>query len=380
MQSSSITTALFLSLVMVFIAVMIGTFIRNKIWNKSKVVATPLDFARTWSAYIAAIVPVASIHNYFKVDAGEATVRFLVLIVVFPLIAGGFGWIYGWFKLKTFSNLNFSLKSNPPSTYDGSDEHFELALTEINTGTTKTSTWARAMAQSGGEEAKTKATYIQLRVAELANSNITSIVQIDEHVNLTDTNSKNPNSGFSDELRIAIVALVVIALFTSIYLVSSKVEVTSTNELQSSSNNARPSEQPKEFLWTKVFIKNPDNFFALDTVNIKKQGEFAYAWVGYDVFDPTRKLNVFWREYTEFNCSIRSLRPLKYVQHERSFQNGLGRIIDSGELNVPPRTTVSIMENIAHNKAMFNKTHEDFQLMFVEKHQATLAVIAKICD
>ena len=174
MNSPDITIILFMSLVMVFIAGLIGSFIKNKIWDNSKPTISPADYGKKWSAYIAFFVPLSSIPNFIHESLTEAIARFIVALIFFPLFAGLLGLLFGAIQSRnTITSKVQSIDANKKNTnsIEEEDSYYEIALTEINESTTKLSTWARAIANSLGDENKAKAIYIQLRVSELISAN-----------------------------------------------------------------------------------------------------------------------------------------------------------------------------------------------------------------
>ena len=174
MNKPDITIILFMSLVMVFIAGLIGSYIKNKIWDNSKPTITPADYGKKWSAYIAFFVPLSSIPNFIHESPTEAIARFIVALIFFPLFAGLLGLLFGAIQsrsTKTSEPQLIKVDEKNTKSKEDEDSYYEIALTEINESTTKTSTWSRAIANSLGDENKAKAIYIQLRVSELMSVN-----------------------------------------------------------------------------------------------------------------------------------------------------------------------------------------------------------------
>lgn len=92
--------ALFTSLLMLAISVSVGLYIKNKIWGIANKPSNAIEYARAWGAYLAFIVPLASIHLFIKKDFVNALVGFLINLIVFPLLATFCGYVYGQFKSK----------------------------------------------------------------------------------------------------------------------------------------------------------------------------------------------------------------------------------------------------------------------------------------
>jgi len=108
-------SALIATLVMVGIAAIIGGFIRYKIWGAANRPTTIVEYGRSWAAYIAFIVPMASISNFIHQSFAEGLARFFVLIIFYPFIAFVLGCFYGLFKLKSGSQIDNDEHSSSPS-------------------------------------------------------------------------------------------------------------------------------------------------------------------------------------------------------------------------------------------------------------------------
>lgn len=137
--------AIFMALVMTGVAGTIGIYIRHKIWGIANKPKTVLEYGRAWAAYIAFIVPMASIHNFIQQGFAEGLVRFFILIIFYPLIAFGVGCFWGWiatagkasknnlqpvYSSSTFSNVEPASelhKNDEASSVDEGLEKFNVA-------------------------------------------------------------------------------------------------------------------------------------------------------------------------------------------------------------------------------------------------------------
>ena len=138
-------------------------------WKKPN---SPLQMGIKWAAwsgsgismgYIARIIGVVFLNHSDKESLREIIINVLLLGVIFGFTGFILGWLYGkFFKFKTEpkSTSTIVVKHDDESLY-------ETVANEIEAGDIQKGLWTKAFAQSGGNEAQTKALYIQTRVEQL---------------------------------------------------------------------------------------------------------------------------------------------------------------------------------------------------------------------
>jgi hypothetical protein len=124
-------------------------------------IRTPSQVGFRWMGWWAIVVFFTFITKAY--NAGLSFTQFLISYVppaVFLLLCGYLaGWLYGRF---------FKFRTQLAVAKDGVDEGvYEAAMKEVDGGDRRAGVWAKAFAESDGDEAKAKAKYIQYRVQQI---------------------------------------------------------------------------------------------------------------------------------------------------------------------------------------------------------------------
>ena len=96
--------SLIITVLMLTVSLLIGLFIRNKIWGQSNKLNNPLEYGRAFAAYISFFIPIVSIFLFIKKDLSVAVLSFSLSILSASLIAFICGFIYGQFKKPVNQN------------------------------------------------------------------------------------------------------------------------------------------------------------------------------------------------------------------------------------------------------------------------------------
>jgi hypothetical protein len=296
---------------MVLLSGFIGLYIKNKIWGLSNKPKNAIEYGRAWAAYLAFITPLSSIHFYTKKDFFLASIEFLISLIIFPLIAFLIGCIFGFIKSRVSndSEVNTSMVSG---TIFGSaeqklnhspinDSYYEQALNELNTNNMKASVWAKAIADSGGDNGKEKSRYIQYRVSELINENI-------QHKDI----SPVKNSFRRNSIFVLITSIIIVSVLTGLYLRNDKsdnwLEISSFPNLSFGSNGVAGTTGAVTYY--------------IDTNSISMDKGFYYAFYGISG-GPNKEIG-FTKLKGEFDCQGDSgFRIIEEYRYSSSLQFGL---------------------------------------------------------
>lgn len=191
--------ALLTALAMTTLFGAIGWALKNLLWDRTKKPLTASDFGRKFASNVAFIAALTSVHQFIKKDFAEAVVSFIVAIVFFPLVAYFIGYIFGMInkgekgsepsrenlndsgnliasnsilknvpKVKIHEEIMIPQESTAQKSVDENEEAiWAQALTELENGNKKTGLWAKAFAESLGDENKAKALYLKMRFSEI---------------------------------------------------------------------------------------------------------------------------------------------------------------------------------------------------------------------
>lgn len=307
---------LLISLIMVTLSGFVGLYIRSKIWGNANKPKNVFEYGRAWAAYLSFITPLSSIHFYTKKDFTLASIDFLICLFIFPLIAFLTGCVFGFVKSRISMNPEAGTGINSRTFISSSvqninsdqqnDLHYEQALNEINSSSMKSSTWAKAIADSGGDDGKAKSKYIQYRVSELINQNIRN-----SDTSLKENFSFKFNSKFT-----LITAVVIISSFIALYLKNEKKE----NWLEISSF-------PNLVLQAKYqtdAIKKTNGTMTIyvDTNSISMANGFLYAFYGEDG-SPNKEIG-FSKMKGEFDCrGDKGFRIVEEYRYSSTLKSGL---------------------------------------------------------
>lgn len=166
----------------VFIGMMIGLFIKFKIWGAANQAKTVVDHGMAWAAHVALFTVLSSAYFFYHDSLNNAVAKALLNVFVFPLFSFLAGLAYGYFKTRE-KPLEEPSQGNgqpdtPPSTAlvvatpaapaEQSEElMWASALTEFESNKRRAGLWAKSFAQAAGNDAQAKACYLAQRVAEL---------------------------------------------------------------------------------------------------------------------------------------------------------------------------------------------------------------------
>jgi len=144
--------------------VLIATVLMFFIMPKKYKATNPLEMGRVWLAWSMFLFVFTGFKQGLKyADPNTAIIVFILSFLMLGPIAFALGWLYGkFFKFKTDSKL-----SNRVDITQADEKLYEIVANEIDVGEIQKGLWAKAFAQCSGEDAKTKALYIQMRVNQL---------------------------------------------------------------------------------------------------------------------------------------------------------------------------------------------------------------------
>lgn len=166
----------------VFIGMVIGLFIKFKIWGTAKQAKTVVDYGLAWAAHVAFFTVLSSAYFFYHDSLNNAVAKALLNVFVFPLFSFLAGLAWGYFKTREKPLEDPSQVSGqpdaPPSTAlvvaapaaaAGQTEElmWASALTEFESNKRRAGLWAKSFAQAAGNDAQAKASYLEQRVAEL---------------------------------------------------------------------------------------------------------------------------------------------------------------------------------------------------------------------
>ncbi len=103
MNNSNLFFVIFSTLMLVGMSAIVGMYIRNKIWNSSKKPITGLDYGKVWASYVAFVIPLSQIHQFFRKEFIDAFASLVISLVIFPVVGFILGFAYGAFKSLTGS-------------------------------------------------------------------------------------------------------------------------------------------------------------------------------------------------------------------------------------------------------------------------------------
>ena len=150
----------------------IGWFLKWLIWDGTKTAFSGAEYGRKFSAYIMFFTIIGSAHNFIRKDFIDAVFSLIITIILFPTVAYGVGYIFGFIKLSRRGQAENStgVESGRAESV-ATDDHWEQAYKEVNGGERVTAIWARAFSEADGDENKAKARYLSMRFAQLSKSN-----------------------------------------------------------------------------------------------------------------------------------------------------------------------------------------------------------------
>jgi len=134
--------------------------IAGRYWGKAK--AKPYQLGLWWGAWLVAASVMVSGGKYYRLGFEEVFFR---MILIAPIFFGiGFIAGFGFRKLKA---IPMPFSAIAPNGGYSLDAWYEKALDEIDSGKQVRAIWARALADSGGDDGKARSIYIKSRVSEL---------------------------------------------------------------------------------------------------------------------------------------------------------------------------------------------------------------------
>jgi len=189
------------------ISAIISWFIFKIISVKGKLL-NPVDYGREWSAWIVGITTISILPKFIS----GSDIEFLLVWLMGLFLFGGITFICGWsygkiirnrkqfsespdhansdnktdtnYYAKDFSDVSASRKNENSNNGIYSDEDaavtdaideedfYKISWDEIENSQTKKSLWAKSFAKCEGDKDKTRAMYINLRVAQLKQEHI----------------------------------------------------------------------------------------------------------------------------------------------------------------------------------------------------------------
>lgn len=221
---------------------------------------------------------------------------------------------------------SFSLdakKEHKPQSVIDKDIYYEQALNEINKNNTKSSTWAKALANSDGNDSKATSLYIQYRVEELSKED--GLIEVNE--GLITSSSISPFSiGVSKyfQLKYAIFFLAFLAVPVIFFV------YTNTNQ------------QQNWVVYSKGYKGNEP--FYVDLNSKSKNGDYIQVTSGYDWASKMYPMGVFITSTEIFDCQRKAWRVLNTKKFDRVFSAGIGKVIESK--NYPLKKTGNIWEDL----------------------------------
>ena len=106
------SNALLVSLLMTIVFGSVGFFLKMWIWDSSKAPSQALDWGRKFSSYLVFISSLTGGNLFLKNDFNTGAIKFLIVVIVFPLIAFIFGYLYGFIRSRSVPNPDISSKSS----------------------------------------------------------------------------------------------------------------------------------------------------------------------------------------------------------------------------------------------------------------------------
>ena len=153
-------------LILTFVSILIGTYIKKYIWGDPNKPNTIFEYGRTWAAYIAFIIPLASIRWFLNIDFVDAIFKFLISMISYTFVGFCLGCLWGSVKLKLKSNIRFEKKLNDNNLRKISDQFWEQSIVEFDTNRNQ-GLWARCFTENDGNENKAKSMYLRIRAEDL---------------------------------------------------------------------------------------------------------------------------------------------------------------------------------------------------------------------
>lgn len=156
----------FFVLILIFVTILIGTYIKNNIWGDSNKPSTVFEYGRSWASYVAFIIPILSIRWFLNDDLVDASIRFLISLFSYTFFGFCLGCLWGIVKLKLKSNIRFDIKTKDNHLRKISDQFWEKSIIEFDTNRNQ-GLWARCFTENDGNENKAKSMYLRIRAEEL---------------------------------------------------------------------------------------------------------------------------------------------------------------------------------------------------------------------
>ena len=223
---------------------------------------------------------------------------------------------------KNSFGLDAKKEQKPQSVIDD-DVYYEQALNEINKSHTKSSTWAKALANSNGDNGKATSLYIQYRVEELSKAD--GLVEAKR--GLITSNAISPsNIGVSKyfQTKYVLLSLAILAIPTIFF--------TYTNT----------SQQQNWVVYSKGYKGNEP--FYVDLNSKSKNGDYIQVTSGYDWTSKMYPMGAFITSTEIFDCQRKAWRTLNTKKYDRVFSAGMGKVIESKDY--PFKKTGNIWEDL----------------------------------
>lgn len=134
----------------------------NRVISPSRVADTPLLLARSWLSWAAALISLVALPPFFRLLDATSFLRWVIAFVICGGLAFTLGWSYG--RLIRF-RWQYSGPSSQRTGFD--EELYAVVGAEVQGGEMRPGLWTRALEETGYDEQKAKAAYIELRVASL---------------------------------------------------------------------------------------------------------------------------------------------------------------------------------------------------------------------